>query len=55
MNDHDLLIRIDERTDKIDRCMRNHLRHHWAVILTAVSAMLATAGALLLAILRKGF
>lgn len=26
--DHDLLIRIDERVKKLDRCMTNHLSFH---------------------------
>ena len=55
ISDHDLLIRIDERVKKIDRCMGNHLRHHWAITMMAVSAMLAAAGSILVAVLRKGF
>lgn len=38
--DHDLLLRIDERTQKLDRCMTNHLAHHWAVTLASIVAFL---------------
>lgn len=54
-SDHDLLIRIDERVAKLDKCMGNHLRHHWAITMMAVSAMLAAAGSIFVAVLRKGF
>jgi len=40
MSDHDLLIRIDERVSKLDRCMTNHLRHHWVVTAAALTALL---------------
>lgn len=38
--DHDLLIRIDERVQKLDRCMSNHLKHHWVVTAAALTALL---------------
>jgi len=41
-SDHDLLIRIDERVRKLDRCMTNHLSHHWTVSLAVLGAVLAT-------------
>lgn len=44
LSDHDLLIRIDVRTDKTETCLRNHLRHHWAV---EVGLILCLAGALI--------
>ena len=37
-SDHDLLIRIDERVQKLDRCMTNHLKHHWVVTVAALTA-----------------
>jgi len=40
ITDHDLLIRIDERVSKLDRCMTNHLRHHWVVTTAALTALL---------------
>jgi hypothetical protein len=44
--DHDLLTRIDERLAKLDRCMANHLAHHWAITMALVGAVLAALGAL---------
>jgi hypothetical protein len=48
LSDHDLLIRIDERVQKLDRCMTNHLRHHWMV---TVAALTAAAGAVAAALM----
>ena len=45
--DHDLLIRIDERTQKLAQCMTNHLAHHWAM---TVGAWVAAASAIALLI-----
>ena len=39
LNDHDLLVRIDERVTKIDRCLSNHLAHHWALTLAIATAL----------------
>ena len=54
MSDHDLLIRIDERVEKLTRCMRNHLRHHWAITLTAFTAMLAAATSIVITLVMGG-
>ena len=48
--DHDLLIRIDERVRKLDRCMTNHLAHHWAVTLALVGAVLTALASLAVAL-----
>ena len=40
-SDHDLLVRIDERVQKLDKCMTNHLSEHWKLTLLALSAALA--------------
>lgn len=37
INDHDLLIRIDERTMKIDKCLTDHLKHHWVIFTISVT------------------
>jgi len=37
--DHDLLVRIDERVQKIDKCLSNHLSHHWALTLAIATAL----------------
>lgn len=55
ISDHDLLIRIDERVAKLDRCLSNHRRGHWAVTLTAISAMFAAVGSMMVAlVMTKG-
>ena len=50
--DHDLLIRIDERVLKLDTCMSNHLKHHWAVTIAALGAGFSGIVAAILALLR---
>lgn len=59
ISDHDLLIRIDERTEDLHKEMKdirkdfnNHLQHHFYQNLTAWSAALAAIGALVLALLK---
>jgi len=51
-SDHDLLIRIDERVRKLDRCLTNHLRHHWAVTLLALGAVVSALVSLLIQLAR---
>ena len=51
-SDHDLLIRIDERVTKLDRCMTNHLRHHWAVTVLALGAVVSVVLSLLIQLTR---
>ncbi|KKN77442.1 hypothetical protein LCGC14_0360010 [marine sediment metagenome] len=46
-NDHDLLIRIDERTMKIDTCLSNHLKHHWAITLALLATVLGLVAKIL--------
>ena len=50
ITDHDLLIRIDERVSKLDRCMTNHLRHHWMVTLAALAAAFTAVTTLLVSL-----
>ena len=50
-SDHDLLIRIDERVRKLDRCMSNHLRHHWVVTAAALTALLTALATIVSALL----
>lgn len=38
LSDHNLLIRIDERVKKIDKCLGNHLKHHFLITVAALSA-----------------
>ena len=51
-SDHDLLIRIDERVKKLDRCMANHLTQHWAVSLAAIGAVITAVVSMGLVLLR---
>jgi len=48
--DHDLLIRIDERVAKLDRCMAEHLSRHWGVTLALVGAVLTALASLAVAL-----
>ena len=48
--DHDLLIRIDERVAKLDRCITNHLAHHWACTLALLGAVLTALASLAIAL-----
>jgi len=41
MTDHDLLIRIDERTTEMDRKMNEHLRKHWQVNFYFICSLIA--------------
>jgi hypothetical protein len=50
MTDHDLLTRIDERVQKMDRCITNHLAHHWAITLALVGAVFAALASLAIAL-----
>ncbi len=48
--DHDLLIRIDERVAKVDRCLAGHLNRHWAASLAAAGALMTAAVSLAIAL-----
>jgi hypothetical protein len=50
LSDHDLLIRIDERVHKLDRCMTNHLAHHWSVSVAVLGAVLTALASLIVAL-----
>ena len=45
MNDHDLLVRIDERLSSLQIHFTNHIRHHWLLtvplIMTVVGLVIA--------------
>ena len=38
--DHDLLMRIDERLKAIEKSLSNHLKHHWAITMALLAAVL---------------
>ena len=50
VSDHDLLIRIDERVQKLDRCMSNHLAHHWGVSIAVLVAVLTAGAAMMMTV-----
>ena len=45
VSDHDLLIRIDERLQKVDACLSNHLHRHWRVTVIALTVAAGAVGA----------
>lgn len=47
-NDHDLLIRIDEKVTGLTTSFENHLKHHWMVTVAAVTAVLAAVASLIM-------
>jgi len=50
--DHDLLIRIDERTKNFETQMTNHLRHHFRYNILAWTVALGAIVSLILIIMR---
>lgn len=53
LSDHDLLIRVDERTGRIDKWCANHVEHHFRYTIMAWTATIGLVVALILA-LAKG-
>ena len=51
INDHDLLIRIDERTEHLEEGFNNHLHSHFKINIMAWAAALAAISALIIALL----
>jgi len=49
-SDHDLLIRIDERVQKIDRAIASHLARHWTVLVAVLGAVLTALASLAVAL-----
>jgi hypothetical protein len=50
MTDHDLLTRIDERVQALDKRMCKHLAHHWAIALAFAVAAIGAIGSFLVAV-----
>lgn len=44
-SDHDLLVRLCEKTDTITKMLSNHLEHHFWYNVTLLAGFLATATA----------
>lgn len=51
LTDHDLLIRLDERVDGLEMGWRNHLRHHAAITIAALSTAVLAGVTLLVFLL----
>ena len=47
MTDHDLLIRIDERTETMSKQFSNHVRYHWVVSIPVLLMVLGLLAAVL--------
>ena len=47
MNDHDLLLRIDERVGSLTTHFSNHIKHHWMLTIALVMAGVGLVVALL--------
>ena len=53
LSDRDLLIRLDERVETLERYMTNHLAHHWAVTIGLVLAVTGAIGSLVVALVTR--
>lgn len=51
-NDHDMLITIARDTCWLKKEISNHLKHHFAINIAVITAILMTAGTLLIVLLR---
>jgi len=47
MNDHDLLMRIDERVWGLSKHFSNHIKHHWMMTIPLVMSVIGLVIALL--------
>lgn len=52
MTDHDLLIRIDERTEDLEKQFSNHLQHHFRYSILAWTVTLGALVTMVIALLR---
>jgi len=48
MNDHDLLVRMDEKLDELSKQFSNHIRHHWLVTIPVIVMALGLLAVLLI-------
>ena len=53
MTDHDLLIRIDERTEVLVEAFKEHMAHHFAFKLAAFSALVGSIFAIAIACFKR--
>ncbi len=53
MDDHDLLIELNERVKNLKTLFCNHLRHHFAVNIALLTTTLSLAAAVLVLVIKK--
>jgi len=53
LSDHDLLMVTATRVIKLDACVREHLKHHWAVTLAGITGLFAALGTLAVVLLTR--
>jgi len=49
LSDHDLLLRIDERTRQMDKRLQEHLTRHWVVLAAAITACMGAVSSVIVA------
>ena len=58
LNDHDLIIEMNVKQDLMGKQFSNHLKHHWAITITALGAalsgLLGFASSMIILLLRFG-
>ncbi len=53
MNDHDLLIELNERVKTVKTILCNHLKHHFAINMILLTSTLSLAAAILVLVIKK--
>jgi len=53
VNDHDLLVALQQDMCWLKKIMSNHLAHHWMVTVSVTLSMLSAIGCLLMYIISK--
>ena len=54
MNDHDILIELKQDMHWIKKITGNHLKHHWVITVTALSATLSAITAIVIMLVTRG-
>jgi len=52
LSDHDVLVKIDNDLCWVKKMLENHLKHHFLITLTSLSAALSAIVAILLVLLK---
>jgi len=51
--DHDLLICIEVKLNELKGQFENHLKHHWAITICALGALLSALSALIILLIQN--